>query len=416
MASVLQQYHQLADRMATQITSSYQSWTDFLTTAARLYKYPYHEQLMIYAQRPDATACAEYDLWNKRMGRYIRQGAKGIALIDHSGDAPRLRYVFDVADTRGTERSRSPYLWEFRPEHERVVSHALEQQYSIRYAGDFADQLEQICSVKVTEYFLAHEQDILGIVDGSYAIWDDEADGYYVDADGVAEEFTSEWQAEEYRLKLQEQVLMERAKGLISDFCQSEYGSAPDFSDPAKIGIAYTTITDDEIPIQVNIDLVKFRLERDLNGEHLETRQYSSLQDLIANELEILDFSDLVHVSDEDIEQYRWHNREEATEKALETVESVSLPQENKALYSVGDTVYLDNKPFEITEVGLRSCRKYGLPDRQHPGAVYGYWQFLRNAPGKYARQPSLWRGTGFHHRTDRQAALSQSQYHHRWI
>ena len=186
-----------------------------------------------------------------------------------------------------------------------------------------------------------------------YAIWDDEADGYYVDADGVAEEFTSEWLAEEYRLKLQEQVLMERAKGLISDFCQSEYGSEPDFSDPAKIGIAYTTITDDEIPIQVNIDLVKFRLERDLNDEHLETRQYSSLQDLIANELEILDFSDLVHVSDEDIEQYRWHNREEATEKALETVESVSLPQENKALYSVGDTVYLDNKPFEITEVGL---------------------------------------------------------------
>lgn len=108
MASVLQQYHQLADRMATQITSSYQSWTDFLTTAARLYKYPYHEQLMIYAQRPDATACAEYDLWNKRMGRYIRQGAKGIALIDHSGDAPRLRYVFDVADTRGTERSAAP--------------------------------------------------------------------------------------------------------------------------------------------------------------------------------------------------------------------------------------------------------------------------------------------------------------------
>ena len=96
MASVLQQYHQLADRMATQITGSYQSWTDFLTTAARLYKYPYHEQLMIYAQRPDATACAEYDLWNKRMGRYIRRGAKGIALIDHSGDAPRLRYVFDT--------------------------------------------------------------------------------------------------------------------------------------------------------------------------------------------------------------------------------------------------------------------------------------------------------------------------------
>ena len=168
MASVLQQYHQLADRMATQITGSYQSWTDFLTTAARLYKYPYHEQLMIYAQRPEATACADYELWNKRMGRYVRRGAKGIALIDHSGDAPRLRYVFDVADTRTTERSRSPYLWEYRPEHEEFVSNALGQQYSIQYNGDFADQLEQISSVKVTEYFLAHEQDLLGIVDGSY--------------------------------------------------------------------------------------------------------------------------------------------------------------------------------------------------------------------------------------------------------
>ena len=1078
MASALQHYHQLADYMATQITASFQSWTDFLTTAARLYKYPYHEQLMIYAQRPDATACAEYDLWNKRMERYIRRGAKGIALIDHSGDSPRLRYVFDVADTYGTKRSRSPYLWEYRPEHEQVVSHALEQQYSIRYTGDFTDQLEQISSAKVTEYFLAHQQDILDIVDGShlegyhdydkgvaflnaaavsttymllsrcglaenahfgpedfmpvfdfntpqtvdalgsavsgiseeilrnievtikkyereklsersqnhertdlhpqrglldsqpepvpaggqapgqvrenaeevsagaspgavespdpvgaavspsagdrrgseqpagaddagadavgerdgsaerqrpdevggadeqpesssrgsdpdradlqltedspvdqfsffpteaqqiesiaeaervqtapsafsmpispddkaqravqnplytsyndikaahpddmvlyqmgdffelygedakraaeqlnlflttrnipgagrvemcglpahnlemyveklrnkydvtvaeepdfrgerrvyslrsvghaeqppqptvqeqleryrplviaavsadtayrnacghsdrenagiecnaavrrailnskdmelirlfsdmpefrsrlhqeafegtyarlhdlmrplsqddidnalrtwngnisskravvqymqqhgreretaawlaheyggnennnlfivragspeateltwskvqrriaqliredkfftqqektvlahnqdyrlldrlrsdceyflgagsrsekhlwaggvraqiakmrelydtlpekpewltkeaiddyaermaplyqvvayhhfengfddkmdyqtlaeaekaaqgyvdgtmesdgfaydgaaiydrqtrrylrvygnypderaraeaagrdwveepavsaesaiapadrfhvvsldqgfytrYAIWDDKADGYYVDADGVTEEFTSEWQAEEYRLKLQERALTEQAKELISDFCQSEYGSEADFSDPAKIGVAYTTITDDEIPIQVNIDLVNFRLERYLNGEHLETRQYGSLQDLIANELEILDFSDLTHVSDEDVEQYRWHNREESTDKAPETLESAPSTQKGNLSYSVGDTIYLDNKPFEITEVGL---------------------------------------------------------------
>ena len=186
-----------------------------------------------------------------------------------------------------------------------------------------------------------------------YAIWDDKTDGYYVDADGVTEEFTSEWQAEEYRLKLQNQALMEQAKGLISDFCQSEYSSEADFSDPAKIGIAYTTITDDEIPVQVNIDLVNFRLERYLNGEHLETRQYGSLQALIANELEILDFSDLTHVSDEDIEQYRWHKGEEATEKAPETVESAPSTQKGNLSYSVGDTVYLDNKPFEITEVGL---------------------------------------------------------------
>ena len=180
MASILQQYRQLADITALQITGSYQSWTDFLTTAARLYKYPYHEQLMIYAQRPEATACADYELWNKRMGRYVRRGAKGIALIDHSGDAPKLKYVFDVADTRTTERSRSPYLWEYRPEHEQVVSAALEEQYNIQYPGNFIDQLEQISSVKVTEYFLAHQQDILDIVDGSHL------EGYHDLDKGVA--------------------------------------------------------------------------------------------------------------------------------------------------------------------------------------------------------------------------------------
>ena len=180
-----------------------------------------------------------------------------------------------------------------------------------------------------------------------YAVWDDEAHGYYVDADGVTEEFTSEWQAETYRLELQgqaEQALLERAKGLISDFCRSEYGSEADFSDPAKIVVAYTTVTDDEIPVQVNIDLVNYRLERYLDDEHLETRQYASLQELITNELENLDFSDLIHVSDEDVEQYRWHEPEE----------TAPIPQREPFPYSVGDTVYLENgKPYIIESIGV---------------------------------------------------------------
>ena len=187
-----------------------------------------------------------------------------------------------------------------------------------------------------------------------YAVWDDETHGYYVDADGVTEEFTSEWQAEAYRLELQgqaEQALMERAKGLISDFCRSEYGSEADFSDPAKIGVAYTTITDDEIPVQVNIDLVNFRLERYLDDEHLETRQYGSLQELITNELENLDFSDLIHVSDEDVEQHRWRVPEEAVAEAPETAPA---PQREPFPYSVGDTVYLENgKPYIIESIGI---------------------------------------------------------------
>ena len=187
-----------------------------------------------------------------------------------------------------------------------------------------------------------------------YAVWDDETHGYYVDADGVTEEFTSEWQAEAYRLELQgqaEQALTERAKGLISDFCRSEYGSEADFSDPTKIGVAYTTVTDDEIPVQVNIDLVNFRLERYLDDEHLETRRYASLQKLITNELENLDFSDLIHVSDEDVEQHRRHAPEEAVEEAPETA---PVPQREQFPYSVGDTVYLeDGKPFIIERIGL---------------------------------------------------------------
>ena len=187
-----------------------------------------------------------------------------------------------------------------------------------------------------------------------YAVWDDETHGYYVDADGVTEEFTSEWQAEAYRLELQgqaEQALLERAKGLISDFCRSEYGSEADFSDPAKIGVAYTTVTDDEIPLQVNIDLVNYRLERYLDDEHLETRQYGSLQELISNELENLDFSDLIHVSDEDVEQYRRHAPEEAV---AEAPGMAPAPQREPFPYSVGDTVYLeDGKPFIIERIGL---------------------------------------------------------------
>ena len=90
-------YAQMAEKVTTQLTGSWQEWAGFLTTASRLYKYPFHEQLMIYAQRPDATACAEYDLWNEKMGRYVRRGSKGIALVDDSGDRPRLRYVFDLS-------------------------------------------------------------------------------------------------------------------------------------------------------------------------------------------------------------------------------------------------------------------------------------------------------------------------------
>ena len=168
MPSKVQLYAQMADRTAEQITDSYQKWTAFLTTAARLYKYPYNEQLMIFAQRPEATACAEYDLWNKQMRRYVRRGSKGIALVDTSSDQPKLRYVFDVSDTSGGENSRRPYLWEYRQEHREVVSAALEQRFDVSGENGLADQLERVAAQLVDEYWHDNWRDIVGIVDGSF--------------------------------------------------------------------------------------------------------------------------------------------------------------------------------------------------------------------------------------------------------
>ncbi len=170
MAANAQVFAQMADQTARQITGSYREWTAFLTTAARLYKYPYHEQLMIYAQRPEATACAEYDFWNRRMGRYVRRGSRGIALVDTSGGKPSLRYVFDVADTGGGERARRPYLWQLRPEHEAAVRQALADHFDVpdAPAQPLVSQLEQIASRLATDYWEEHQQEILGIVDGSF--------------------------------------------------------------------------------------------------------------------------------------------------------------------------------------------------------------------------------------------------------
>ena len=168
MATKLQHYAQLADQTAVQVTSSYQNWTVFLQTMARLYKYPYHEQLMIFAQRPDATACADYDTWNKQMRRYVRGKNTGIALIDTSGDNPELKYVFDVADTRGGKNARYPYLFQFREEHELAVTFALTERFEVDDARNLPDLIEEIVNWTMADYWDAHGQDILRIVDGSF--------------------------------------------------------------------------------------------------------------------------------------------------------------------------------------------------------------------------------------------------------
>ena len=178
MPNKLQAYAEQAERTARQITGSHLAWTAFLTTAARLYKYPYNEQLMIYMQRPEATACAEYDFWNEKMGRYVRRGSTGIALIDATGYKPRLKYVFDVSDTGGKENARRVNLWELKDAHTDSVSAMLERNYGVSGKNGLAEQFESVASQLAAEYWRDHSRDILGIVADSYL---EEYDDYNIE-------------------------------------------------------------------------------------------------------------------------------------------------------------------------------------------------------------------------------------------
>ena len=174
MPSKTEEYLALAQRTANGLTRYWESWTDYLTTASRLYKYPFADQLMIYAQRPDATACADFDIWNNRMNRYVRRGAKGIALLDESSGFPRLHYVFDVSDTGVRRNSRDPEMWQYNDDLKQPVSEMLAATYGI--SGErVSQQLADVAGKLVADYWDNNGGDIRAIVDGSLLMDYDEA-------------------------------------------------------------------------------------------------------------------------------------------------------------------------------------------------------------------------------------------------
>ena len=174
MPSKTEEYLALAQRTANGLTRYWESWTDYLTTASRLYKYPFADQLMIYAQRPDATACADFDIWNNRMNRYVRRGAKGIALLDEFSGFPRLHYVFDVSDTGVRRNSRDPEVWQFNDDLKQPVSEMLSKTYGI--GGErVSQQLADAAGKLVADYWDNNGGDIRAIVDGSLLMDYDEA-------------------------------------------------------------------------------------------------------------------------------------------------------------------------------------------------------------------------------------------------
>ena len=169
MASKLQYISELAGQTARAVTRDVDGWKRYLTTASRLYKYTFDEQLLIFAQRPDATACAGMELWNDTMHRWVKAGSKGIALIrQRDGERPHLEYVFDLADTRPVRGARMPWLWELREEHQENVLSALEHRYGPTQGADFGERLMDAAALAVQEVYRDHLRELAYDTGGSF--------------------------------------------------------------------------------------------------------------------------------------------------------------------------------------------------------------------------------------------------------
>ena len=269
--SKVQQIALLAEETERNLTRSRQSWTSFLNTAARLYKYPFNEQLLIFAQRPEATACADYDIWNKQMNRYIRKGSKGIALIDTDTEPRTLKYVFDVSDTGKTERSKTPFLWEYRDEHENTVTSALESKYDVSAKNGIANQLESIASQLVDEYWGNFKRDIFDIVDDSFL------EGY--DEDNIGMAFRNA------AVVSTTYTLLTRC-GINADeyFEDEDFLSIFDFNTSDTVNFLATAVseTSEQVLRQIEISVKNYERERSKNNEqhHLQSERRLSDSEL----------------------------------------------------------------------------------------------------------------------------------------
>ena len=267
MPSKTEEYLALAQRTANGLTRYWESWTDYLTTASRLYKYPFADQLMIYAQRPDATACADFDIWNNRMNRYVRRGAKGIALLDESSGFPRLHYVFDVSDTGVRRNSRDPEVWQLGPDLVQPVSEMLSKTYGI--SGErVSQQLADVAGKLVADYWDNNGGDIRAIVDGSLLMDYDEA--------GVEMQFKSA-AASSVTYTLLERCGIEPAGWFDKDDFQAIYN----FSTPDSVYALGAAVSDMSREVLRNIERTVKTTIRRRNAERSQYEYEQQERDLL---------------------------------------------------------------------------------------------------------------------------------------
>ena len=265
MPSKTEEYYALAQRTASGLTRHWEAWTEFLTTASRLYKYPFSDQLMIYAQRPDATACAAYDIWNDRMNRYVRRGAKGIALLDESSGFPRLRYVFDVSDTGVRRNSREPELWQVTEPLLPAVTEMLARQYDLPESA-FPQLLASLSGRLVDSYWDNNGQDIRAILDGSLLMEYDEtgAEMQFKSAAAISVTYT----------------LLERCGCQPAGwFDQADFHAVCDFSTPDAVFALGAAVSDmsREVLRQIERTVKTHTRRQNLERSHYEHQEHKLL-------------------------------------------------------------------------------------------------------------------------------------------
>lgn len=265
MPSKTEEYYALAQRTASGLTRHWEAWTEFLTTASRLYKYPFSDQLMIYAQRPDATACAAYDIWNDRMNRYVRRGAKGIALLDESSGFPRLRYVFDVSDTGVRRNSREPELWQVTEPLLPAVTEMLARQYDLPESA-FPQLLASLSGRLVDSYWDNNGQDIRAILDGSLLMEYDEA--------GVEMQFKSA-----AAISVTYTLLERCGCQPIGWFDQADFHAVCDFSTPDAVFALGAAVSDmsREVLRQIERTVKTHTRRQNLERSHYEHQEHKPL-------------------------------------------------------------------------------------------------------------------------------------------
>lgn len=268
MSNKYEEYSNLAIETEQRLTRSKANWTAFLKTAARLYKYPFNEQLLIFAQRPEATACAGYDIWNNQMNRYIRKGSKGIALIDSDKEPFALKYVFDIADTGKTARSKTPYLWELKDEHENAVTSVLESKYDVSSESGIANQLETVAAQLVDEYWGNNKRDIFDIVDGSFLEeYDEDSIGMaFRNAAVVSTTYT---------------LLTRCGRNADEYFENEDFLSIFDFNTPDTVNFLATAVSEisEQVLRQIEIAVKKYERERSKINEQHQLFQERRLSD-----------------------------------------------------------------------------------------------------------------------------------------